>query len=216
MQNRKLLFLGLLLPLMMSNSPAPMPTMDTYKDIDVKAELIKEEDESYEYRLYVTNTETRYASVQDITTEDTACYVDKSDRIFRNEYIAPGKAKEIIVKTNKKLNLEIEMDWETTCLMEDDPNITYENPSIEKWESESSNPNTYAFKSKLLGRGDYNYWTVLDVIYKDEEISFVVETLSDSTHLFSTNEPLELDKLSIQKMTAYKGRKFSYFSCSCS
>ena len=164
----------------------------------------------------MTNTGVKYADISNITTEDTSYVVNVEEHIFGREFIAPGKEKEVFIKTNKELNLEIEMDYETTCLMEDDPNVTFENPSIEKWESESSNPNTYAFKSKLIGIGDYNYWTILDVIYKDEEISFVVQTTSNSTHLFSTNEPLELDKLSIQKMTAYKGRKFSYFSCSCS
>lgn len=216
MQNRKLLLLGLLLPLMMSNSPAPMPTMDTYKDIEVCYEFIEESKDSKEFRYKITmkNNGDKYAQMNYIAPESLTNNLYNPETIFSNEYVAPGKQREFVGSFFEKLN-DNETSWVAQCLVEDDPNVVVENPTIIRPADYEEEETYYQLNANISNLGDYNYWLVVDVIYKEKDLSFVIDIhQGNNKSLFYTYEKLDLDELSIQKTTVFRGKRFSYLSCS--
>ena len=204
----KLLSLLLFTPLLMANSPAPMPTTRNYEDFSVNCTLLSESENNYRYQLEITNNGEEYISVfyhYGFRLNNRSVYYSEAEgKLFDSEMIIPHQTKTYIIQTYDPLNLDGEQRWSTEIYDMKDENVTFANYSLVK----TSN-NKYSLKSDIEGEGDYYYAGIIEVTYDGVDYAFEVDLDRGDPYVF-TNEELDLTKLTINKITAYRSSYNTY------
>ena len=204
----KMLPLFLFVPLLMANSPAPMPTTRDYEDFTVNCTLLSESENNYRYQLEITNNGEEYISVfyhYGIRLNDRGIYYENIEgKLFDSEMIIPHQTKTYVAQTYEPLNLDGEQHWSTEIYDMKDENVTFANYLLIK----TSN-NKYSLKSDIEGEGDYYYAGIIEVTYDGVDYAFEVDLDRGDPYVF-TNEELDLTKLTINKITAYRSSYNTY------
>ena len=203
-------------PLLMSNSPAPYPSTDRYEELDVTYTLLDRVDIGdgalgYRYQLDALNTGELYANTRswNIKIKEGYLSMNPEGLLFDDEAIIPKESKTYYVTLS--IELEPEDDtWITNAFSVVDEDVTFANYSIERVQDKK-----YKLKADISGLGDYYYCALVEVTYNEERYAFSVY-LNNTDSLISTFEELELDKLSIDKITAFRSsyQKYKMFGCS--
>ena len=193
------------MPLLMANSPAPFPNYEKYSSLEVQVQKVVDlVDDTYRFQLDIKNVGENYAFLPykqiECASKNKGSYYFEAYRqsLFDNEAIAPGKTKVFFVETFAELDkLEEPTTWYLSAYSLPDTNVTFSNYSVKK-----INKKEYQLSYKADGLGDYYYAYIIDATYKEKEYSFVLDQYGSSR--FYTTEELDLDKLTISGMHAYR------------
>ena len=164
-KNYKLLPILLFAPLLMANSPAPMPTITNYDGIDVSYTFIERGEDSLIYDMTITNKGSSFALVSKFLSINPSRYYGyiKGD-VFRNECLAPHQTKTFKFLSYDPIEDFIQDDttWSTYCYDTLDENISWSNPVIKQ------NTAYYTLKADFKNLGDYYYSAIVELLYEDE------------------------------------------------
>lgn len=165
-KNFKLLPILVFAPLLMANSPAPMPTITDYDDIDVSYTFIEKSEDSLLYDMTITNKGSSFALVSNyLKSINPSRYFGhiKGD-VFRDECLAPNQTKTFKFLAYDPIEDFIQDDttWSTQSYDTLDDNIAWSNPVIEK------NTAYYTIKADFKNLGDYYYSAIVELMYEDE------------------------------------------------
>ena len=165
-KNFKLLPILVFAPLLMANSPAPMPTIANYDDIDVSYTFIERGEDSLIYDMTITNKGSSFALVSDSlkTVNPSRYYGYIKNDVFRDECLAPQQTKTFKFLSYDPIEDFIQDDttWSTYCYDTLDENISWSNPVIEQ------NTAYYTIKADFKNFGDYYYSAIVELLYEDE------------------------------------------------
>ncbi len=150
----------------MANSPAPMPTITNYDDIDVSYTFIERGEDSLIYDMTITNRGSSFALISDnLKTVNPSSYYGyiKGD-VFRDECLAPQQTKTFKFLSYDPIEDFIQDDttWSTCRYDTLDENISWSNPVIEQ------NTAYYTIKADFKNFGDYYYSAIVELLYEDE------------------------------------------------
>lgn len=164
-KNFKLLLTLAFAPLVMANSPAPMPAMTNYDDIDVSYTFIERGEDSLIYDMTITNKGNSFALVSDhLKSVNPSKYYGyiKGD-VFRDECLAPHQTKTFKFLSYDPIEDFIQDDttWSTCCYNTLDENVSWSNPVIEQ------NTACYTLKADFKNFGDYYYSAIVELLYED-------------------------------------------------
>lgn len=190
----------------MGNSPCPCPNETSYGDVNVSYTLIQDTT----YKVRIENTGSLYASINHIHGRNgeyyTVIYGDYQDNLFRDEVVIPGKTKEYTINVKNAINNPEQYTWSTYALDVKDENVKVTNPKITK-----VNETLYEINANVTGRDDYYYGGIVEISYDGIEYAFEIDLDNDTTK-FSTVRELDLTKLTIEKVTAYRSTYHTYKS----
>ena len=210
MKNKKaLLSLMCVAPLLMANSPAPYPTRETYKDIDVTITKVEDlVDNTTRYQLEIENTGKLYGIIDynyiDLSygdTGSTSLYIHRQS-LFNDELLAPGQSKVYLTETPFKLDKIESPKWSISTYAYPDENVTFSNFVVT--ESKSTG---YYITYDVKNLGDYYYTYIVDITYDGADYSFEV---SDSSNYFYSVQKLDLSKLQVKSMHAFRSSYNTY------
>ena len=206
MKNLKtLLPIIMMAPLLMANSPAPFPNYEEYSSVEVQAQKLADlADNTSRFQLDIKNVGENYAFLPykqiECASKKNGSYYFEAYRqsLFDNEAIAPGKTQVYFVETFVELDkLEEPTTWYLSAYSLQDTNVTFSNFNVTKIDKKQ-----YQLSYKADGLGDYYYAYIIDATYKEKEYSFVLDFYGSS--YFYTAEELDLDKLTISGIHAYR------------
>lgn len=165
-KNFKLLPILAFAPLLMANSPAPMPTITNYDNIDVSYTFIERGEDSLIYDMTITNKGGSFAlvsnSLKSINPSKSYGYI-KGD-VFRYECLAPHQTKTFKFLSYDSIEDSIQDDttWSTYCYDTLDENVSWSNPVIKQ------NTAYYTLKADFKNFGDYYYSAIVELLYEDD------------------------------------------------
>lgn len=201
----KKIFVPLLLltPLLVANSPAPSPTEKDYDNIAVTTTFLSQDEyNNYHYRLKVENIGEEYAGMfhyGGFRFANTTVYpLDESDFLFDNEMISPHKSKVLEVYSTSQLDLDNDkFKWVTWAFDNPDADVTFsDNPTIKLLDDKR-----YEMEVDIKNMGDYYYAVVAEVDYDGVNYAFY---FSSDSKIFRTNQDLDLSRITITKLSAYR------------
>ena len=199
-----------ILPFLMATAALPSPTasIEKYGDISINGTYLGPDSEfdpkMYQYELDIENIGSDYA-LPSFTHEYSKIYLylnGYSDSyLFSNHLVAPGEHVKFKVKTDKSDNID---DWSkfdialySYSIIDED--VSFQNLFFEK--TKYGNGYYYVLKGKIEHLSNYYYDLVFDVVYKNEKYSFSYNLYQNR---MSVSEELELDKLEIKSVKAYR------------
>ena len=199
----------------MANSPRPYATEKEYDDIETNITLLSDTNGYYRYQLDVKNSGDVHlftysngnASFKVIFEEGhiiNPYYPDLVDRLFESQTLAPGQSGSYIITETTPLDLEKVKRVAATGFEFKDEGVTYSNIAVEKADEGDK---TYKITGKFSKFGDYYYAGVADVKYDGKDYSFA---FSKDYKAFKTKEEIDLDKLTIEKITFYRSSYNTY------
>ena len=199
-----------ILPFLMATAALPSPTasIEKYGDISINGTYLGPDSEfdpkMYQYELDIENIGSDYA-LPSFTHEYSKIYLYlngfSDSYLFSNHLVAPGEHVKFKVKTDKSDNID---DWSkfdialySYSIIDED--VSFQNLSFEK--TKYGNCYYYVLKGKIEHLSNYYYDLVFDVVYKNEKYSFSYNLYQNR---MSVSEELELDKLEIKSVKAYR------------
>ena len=216
MKKNYLRYLPLLMlsPLLMANSPAPYPDLYDYRDLNVTTSFLdkandQELGEVYRYSVTVNNTGDSLALLNhgiNLETDHEGYYSTERGTIFYDEVLMPGKTETVIISCTNEMNFDDENDqWMTETLINRDDNVTFSNISVEEKNG------YYQLNAKIKGTGDYYYTSIVELEY-DGEIHYIEVRITTGKMMssFDTSETLDLSKLKVNSITAYRSTNNTY------
>ena len=219
MKKHSILLPLLAVPFLMGNSPMPYPYGADYSDFEYAVSTISENDIDNAYRLELTNTGTYHLhNFGTIDGSKNIIYLyDQSNSplmggflspegaLFTTQTLAPGQSASYVINNgNEKVNLHDVKKVQASCFNVIDNDVTYSEPKVK---CINSTNHVYQIDTKLQGVGDYYYGVAVDVKYDNKDYSFIARK---DTLKFSSYEKLDLNKLSIEKMTFYRSTYNTY------
>ena len=214
MAMRKTKNLALLLPVLpflMATAALPSPTasIEKYKDISISGTYLgttsRIDPIEYQYELDVENIGSENAILSFIYEYGTI-YLDFSgynnSHLFSEQMLAPGGHEKIKVKTDKSATID---DWSKYgiylfCYSNVDEDVTFKDLSFKKTKYDNGYY-FYTLEGTINNLSDFYYDLVFDVTYKDEAYSF---SYNLHYNVMTVREELELDKLEITSVKAYR------------
>ena len=205
---RKLLTIIPLLPLLMANSPAPRE--QEYTDLEVTY-LSEESLHGYNfYHFNLKNTGTGFLNSVNFTSEKSEKYfyadTYNSDiwEPFNNCYFEPGFDREIVVATRNTIPASkkvVASSYSRGVLAEE---ITYGGSMHVSYSLSRSDVSNdiyyYTIQAEKGGKAEnYYYYTAAYVTYKGINYCIDVDDLT-----FTTNEKLDLEQFTLNKIVAIK------------
>ena len=198
-------------PLLMANSPAPLPAKTLYSDIEVVCEYKGVIDTGHSvYDVTVKNTGDGFALVNNsLYSENNGEHLSMklSSSLFKNEIVGPGGCKQFTFATKKTGDFTNPTNvWQTETYAQKDESASFTNFEVSKI---SERDYRIDFNSKKLG--DYYYSVVVEyeydgqTYYTDNSFSKNGKSLS-----FYTQTDLDLDKLEVKNITAYRSNYKTY------
>jgi len=217
MKKRKLLFFIVVTPLLMSNSPQPMPSETYYEDFTMNCELTSVLDSRYSYKISVQNNGDLYIKPGDLYVNGISIYIyDLKGLLFQNELIAPKSTLEYTFDTYSELDLSSDAKWTYSVMDLIDDNVKINDVTVEPYDPEYDSPNSYyTIKFNATGMKDYYYWSIADASYKGKDYSFFFSINYYSSFLSAT-EQLDLDQLTFKRFTVFRSKNNRYHLFSCS
>ena len=201
----KKIFIPLLLlaPLLVANSPAPSPTEKDYDNIAVTATYLSQDQYGvYHYRLEVENIGEEYAGIfryGSFYYGGVSVYpYDDNAFLFDSEMISPNQTRVFEVCSDRQLDLDNDkFKWVTWAFDNPDTDVTFsDNPTIKLLDDKR-----YEMEVDVKNMGDYYYAVVAEVDYDGVNYAFY---FSSDSKIFRTNQDLDLSKITITKLSAYR------------
>lgn len=207
----KLLPLILMSPLLMANSPAPMPSSGTYENINVTFVLDKSEGSKKFYDVKVENTGDNFAlinyNLRGYISSDYI-YTDLVPLLFKSEVVAPSKSVHYSFETESDFDYTDEnIEWTTEQYFEKDDDVTFNNITFSEYKDKY-----YKMSFKTHNLGDYYYSLILELEY-DGNTYYIDSHLSRSdtkSAYFETYESLDLSKLKATNVYAFRSNYHTY------
>ena len=214
----KLLPIFMSAPLLMANSPMPAPVRKTYTDIEATIQYQGIDDydryDKYAYLVEVNNTGKEYiAPYSALQFHDKdydhyfSFYLESQDQLFMSETIAPGQTKTFLSHTSTQIDTSKEYGFEMEYFSNPEEKMTFSNSEIKKYRNQ---PLTYILKTNVSNMGDYYYCLFLDITYQDKPYTFCIDSFTKDTRTFTTYKELELDKITINGIHAYRSSNNTY------
>ena len=207
-KNFKLLLILAFAPLLMANSPAPMPTIRNYDDIDVSYTFIEKSEDSLLYDMTITNKGSSFALVSNyLKSINPSRYFGhiKGD-VFRDECLAPNQTKTFKFLAYDPIEDFIQDDttWSTYCYNTLNDNITWSNPVIEK------NTAYYTLKADFKNLGDYYYSAIVELLYEDE-VYYIDAPYNNKKHLcLYMEKDIDPNDIEIRNITFFRSSYETY------
>lgn len=198
----KIMGLGLILPLLMSNSPAPQPDINYYNKFE--STLISVQDNTYTFdiknvgedKALLINNYYMYLNNADLFKNDYTY----SGVLFTQEVFYPSETKTITFTFENPTRYQIkETDnkFRGIYYKKVDPEIVPTNLSISKCEDK-----TYELNGDFGDLRRHYYDAIVDVTYNGKQYGFALSL--DRNRRFTTLEDLDLTKLVINGLTVYR------------
>ncbi len=192
----------------MANSPAPMPTITKYDDIDVSYTFIERGEDALVYDMAITNKGNSFALVsnylESINPSKYFGYI-KGD-VFRDECLAPNQTKTFKFLSYDPIEDFIQDDttWSTKCYGTLDDNITWSNPVIEK------NTAYYTIKADFKNFGDYYYSAIVELMYEDE-IYYIDTQCNNKKYLcLYVEQEIDPNDIEVRNITFFRSSYTTY------
>ena len=188
----------------MGNSPAPFPTEEEYSDIEVTCTYVGEVERGYQYQVVMNNNGDSYASFVDLRQNGYRIYKSQIDGLLSsNEFLSPSNSKTYSFVSDSKLTLKNEDVWSTTTFSIKDENVTFANSSIQK-----DGEKALKLQSDISGLEDHYYSAIVDFDYEGN--NYALEFHLKSSQTVYVNEDLDVSKITINKITAYRSSYHVY------
>lgn len=205
-------------PFLMANSPMPVPVRKNYNDIEATIHYQGIDDydryDKYAYLVTITNTGKEYVAPYSILQFHHQNYenyyyfsLENHDQLFMNETIAPGQTKTYLSHSSTQIDTSKEYVFEMECFNNPEEKMTFSNSEIKKYRNQ---PLTYILKTNVSNVGDYYYCLFLDITYQDKPYTFCIDSFTKGTRTFTTYKELELDKITINGIHAYRSSNNTY------
>lgn len=202
-------------PLLMANSPVPYPDLHAYQDIDVTTSFVEKfinsaNVELYKYNVTVNNTGEMPALLNHYLHYErstSASDIIERPSIFNDEVLMPGQSETLIMNWTEEMSFDDENDrWTTETLINRDNNVTFSNITVK-----SNGDNNYQVNAKIKGTGDYYYTSIIELEY-DGVVHYIEVRITTGKMMstFSTTEEIDLSKLKINSITAYRSTSNTY------
>lgn len=209
MKKQLLLPLLCLSPLLMANSPAPMPSDEPYDDINVNCTYLGEDGDFFRYQIDLENKGDKYTGIKTpngLAVDGHYFYIRNIEgQLFNNELVSPHTSKSYIVTTDTKYTIDDEMKWYSWTYSFIDEEVTFNNPTFKK----VSNL-TYQLKTDDTQFGDYYYNVVVEIDYEGINYAFSIDDHYSKDLTFHTTEDIDLNKINITKITAFRSSYTRY------
>ena len=202
----------MMLPMMMANSPAPKPVTRDYQDVDIYVNYVGVDENikgknnvCYEVEIknagkgYIAPFTYAYFKSSD---GGATLNLEQTNQIFTNQTIAPGKAEKYHTYVPQSFDFAKRYDvtfQAYTYPMED---VDFSGAVIKEDYKKS---NQYVLKVDNDKVSSVNTALFIDVTYDGVDMCFYM-FFNANNRTFTTNEKLDLDKLKINKITAYEER----------
>ena len=209
---RNIIPLVLAVPFLMANSPRPAATTTNYEDFKVTTSYIGEidigEQRIFQYGINIENTGNSYLLMDDYLAYNNSGLSVKP-YLFNSEVVAPGQIEDFIHESYGKMEFDDANDkwWGSTYYTKDE-NVTFSNISV-VIDDRSNLINSYQIKADIANRGDYYYEAIVELIY-DGDTYYIRSHISNNEMYFTTVDDIDLNKLTIKSMTAYRSSYETY------
>ena len=201
MKKKYLLPLLLSVPFLMSNAPAPFPSMITYIDVETSCNYLYEQEGKYFYQVNHFNKGGSYADIN----RNTYSYSRIDSPLFEDYLLAPNKTESYIISLNEETDTEyIASRYEAMTYTTLDENATFTDVSIVK------EGNDYILKTNINGLGDYYYDAVLEIEYEGIDYAFSVSLNGKRNVRVSEDKNLDTSKIIIKNVKAYRSTYNTY------
>ena len=198
-----------LAPLIMANSPAPMPSDEPYADINVNCTYVGEDGNFFKYQIDLENIGEKYTGIDSpngLSIDHHYFYIINIEgQLFNNELVSPHSSKSYVVTTDTKYTIDAETEWYAWTYSIIDEDVTFNNPSINKVGNLS-----YQLKADDTQFGDYYYDIVVEIDYDGVNYAFSIDNHYSNDLTFHTTEDIDLNKISITKITAFRSSYHKY------
>lgn len=217
MTNRLKLFpLLMLLPACMANSAKPTKKYTkNYDNVDIYVNYVgvdenRKTENNVCYEIEVKNVGSSH--IAPVTTvpfrsdsESRIYYLDLEaiNPIFSEQSIAPGQSAKYHTYVNDKFSFEQRFDAVFTTYIHEVEDCNFDGAVIKE---DYKKANQYVLKVDNNKIPDTNMALFIDVTYKGEENSFYMY-FNPKHRTFTTNEKLDLDQLTINKITAFEEQR---------
>lgn len=217
-KNKLLIPLLMLCPMLMANSPAPYPTLETYYGLQVTGSNTGRTNTAGEtlYDITVNNVGDRniipLSSVtgqlhNSITYSHSFSWNYYTANIFEKWAIAPGNSVSFTTPIyGNTISDFSQYTWYVSTYYIECPNITIENMALSK----EAGFHTYKLNGNVSNLDDYYYSAIVEVVYKGENLAFEASITKGSSRVVKTKEELDLSKLEIKKATVYRSSYNTY------
>ena len=126
--------------------------------------------------------------------------------IFNNWIIAPGQSINFVTPIYGEEKEDYSgYTWSSSTYEIACPEVSFIDLAIVK-----TGVHTYKLDGKINNLDDHYYSAVLEVTYKDKDYAFEVAISQGDSRVIPTKEDLDLDKLTIKKVTVYRSAYNTY------
>lgn len=203
------MFLFIVLPLLLANSPAPYPSRVTYEQFSATP-VIREsiDEENFIYTTTVTNTGENYISVE-------SCYLiseeGQRDLYFENQssaVILPGKSYEVVFTSKTELEPS-SLSLRVNAFIPLDSEYTYSNiTNLKQEETSYSDEFLYTYDIDIVVETNNYYGFITIYTYEGETFA------SHNRHhleeaCFYSDKLMDVEYIAIEEVLLIKGRSKS-------
>ena len=213
-----LLTFAIIAPLLMANSPEPIPSLDEYNAVSINCELFAHSGDDFTYKATITNTGNRYIPIyrSQLSNRDKSINIrELKQRTFGTEVLVPGDTKTYQFTTKYATEFKETDSWYCYAYNTIDPNVKFSNVSIEHVES-----NKYKFNFTATNTGDYFYHAIVQIDYQGTTYAFSINMDNEYEQYIETISYLDVANISITNVIAVRSiyqphknsvRKITYY-----
>lgn len=215
MTNRiKLLPLLMLMPVCMANSPAPKNVTKSYDNVDIYVNYVGVDSERNSNENVCYEIEVKNVGDSHIAPFTTASFIAEStgamynlnlepvNPLFKEQSVAPGHSEKYLTYVNNRFSFAQRFDAKFITYAYLQTDVNFNGAEIKE---DFKKANQYVLKVDNDKIPEMNLALFIDVTYKGEDKSFYMY-FNGNNRTFMANEKLDLNQLTIKKITAYEER----------
>ena len=213
MTNRMKLFpLLMMMPLCMANSPAPKKVTTSYDNVDIYVNYVgvdekKKTENNVCYEIEVKNVGSKhiapFTTVPFVASDNGRVYnldLEPVNPVFSEQSIGPGKSEKYYTYVSSGFSFAQRFDARFSTYYYELPDVKFNGAEIKE---DYKKANQYVLKVDNEQIPRYNLALFIDVTYKGVDKSFYMY-FNTTNRTFRTEEKLDLDQLTIKKISAYE------------
>lgn len=206
----------MLMPAMMA-SKTQEPVTRSYYDADLYVNYVgvdkdRKDSNNVCYEIEVKNVGSSHIApfttvpfLADSTKRTYYLELEQTNQIFKDQAIAPGKAEKYYTYVDSSFSFAQRFDATFACYSHPFYDVDFSGAEIK---NDYKHAKQYVLKVDNDKIPEYNLALFIDVTYKGEDKSFYMY-FNSTNRTFKTNDELDLNELTIKKITAYKEQEKS-------